>query len=191
MRKYRVSRFRELIFPKELIIDKYHVLSRKRHFPAFWRVNEESIPLSKLASIQIHRGLLFSKIIIENAGGPYPIIVNGLWNPKAREARDLLELIEREIAKAQDVSFLVGDEEDEPTRGTGGAGPPGGYHGSSGGGEDHRVPSPPTPPASPSTPENERRNPSAAYDTSPQLDFAPKTPEPDPPKPEPPNPQKT
>jgi len=113
MRKFRVSRFKELIFPRELIIDKYHVLSRKRHFPAFWRVDEESIPLSKLASIQIRRGLLFSRILIENSGGPYPIIVNGLWNASAKEARDLLEMIEREMAKPREedrnVSALVDD----------------------------------------------------------------------------------
>ena len=110
MRKYRASRLKQLIFPQELIIDKYHVLSRKRHFPAFWTVNEESIPLSKLASIQIHRGLFFSKIIIENAGGPYPIILDGLWNRQASEARDLLEMIEREMQSSDDISDLVGED---------------------------------------------------------------------------------
>ncbi len=124
MRKYRVSRFKQLIFPQELIIDKYHVLSRKRHFPAFWRVTEESIPLSKLASIQVHRGLFFSKLIVENSGGPYPIIVDGLWNRTAGEARDLLEMIEREIQKREDVAGLVGDAEGQsPGPLPGGRGP--------------------------------------------------------------------
>jgi len=122
MKRYRASRLKQLIFPQELIIDKYHVLARKRHFPAFWSVNEESIPLSKLASIQIHRGLFFSKLIIENAGGPYPIIVDGLWNSVAKEVRDLLELIEREMQMREDVADLVGDDSD----GEGGSPPPGG-----------------------------------------------------------------
>jgi hypothetical protein len=114
MRRYQASRLKQLIFPQVLIIDKYHCLSRKRYFPAFWKVTEESIPLSKLASIQIHRGMFFSKLIIENAGGPYPIIVDGLWNGKAREARDLLEMIEREMqTHGGDVSELVGDEYDQ------------------------------------------------------------------------------
>jgi hypothetical protein len=141
MRKYRVSRFKELIFPRELIIDKFHVLSRKRHFPAFWRVDEESIPLSKLASIQISRGFFFSKIIIENAGGPYPIVVNGLWNSKAHEARDLLEMIEREMAKpGEDRNLETLVEE------SGGDGNPGGNRPrsegpqSGGGGPDHDLP---------------------------------------------------
>lgn len=112
MRKYRASRLKQLIFPQELIIDKYHVLSRKRNFPAFWQVREESIPLSKLASIQIYRGLFFSKLIIENSGGPYPIILDGLWNRAATEARDLLEMIEREIQSDDDISGLVGDDDE-------------------------------------------------------------------------------
>jgi len=116
MRKYRASRFKQLIFPQELIIDKFHVLARKRHFPAFWRVTEESIPLSKLASIQLHRGLFFSKIIIENSGGPYPIIVDGLWNRTGGEARDLLEMIEREMQHGEDVQEFMGTEERPPDK---------------------------------------------------------------------------
>ena len=170
MRKYRVSRFRELIFPKELIIDKYHVLSRKRHFPAFWRVHEESIPLSKLASIQIHRGLLFSKVIIENSGGPFPIIVNGLWNPQAREARDLLEMIEREMTKSADerhVEHLVDDVEE--TRPSGGNPPD--SPGSGDGGPEYDFPPPPPPPRA------------SASDSAPINVVAPPPPPPPPPSP--------
>lgn len=123
MKKYRVSRLKQLIWPQELVIDKFHVLTRKRHFPAFWTVSEESIPLSKLASIQIHRGLLFSRLIIENSGGPFPIIIDGLWNNQAKEARDLLELIERDIMADKDVTHLVEERQDN-------SGPPanGGSH---------------------------------------------------------------
>ena len=93
-KKYRVTRWKELIFPTQLIIDHYRVLSRKRSFPAFWIVKEESIPLRSVASIQIARGLLFSKIIVENSGGPFPITVNGIPNRHAREARETIECFE-------------------------------------------------------------------------------------------------
>ena len=139
MRKYRVSRFKQLIFPQELIIDKFHVLARKRHFPAFWRVTEESIPLSKLASIQLHRGFLFSKIIIENAGGPYPIIVDGLWNRTAHEARDLLEMIEREMQDGEEIEELVEGGDHPPS------GPPRGGRGPEP--SDMSFPPPPPPPS--------------------------------------------
>jgi hypothetical protein len=111
MKRFQSSRLKQLIFPQQVLIDKYHVLTRKRHFPAFWIVNEESIPLSKLASIQIVRGLLFSKLIIENSGGPYPIVVDGLWNNSAHEVRDLLEEIERRIQSTEDITPLVGEGE--------------------------------------------------------------------------------
>ena len=139
MKRYTASRWKQLIFPQELLIDKYHALSRKRHFPAFWIVTEESIPLSKLASIQIQRGFLFSKLIIENSGGPFPIIVDGLWNRPAREARDLLEMIEREMQGHDDIGPLVGDSLEEPgnhPRPGSNGGTPGGP--SRGPGGDHR-----------------------------------------------------
>jgi len=115
MKKFRVSRFRQLIWPQELFIDKYHVLTKKRHFPLFWIVSEESIPLSKLASIQIHRGFFFSKMIIENSGGPYPIIVNGLWNGQASEARSILEKIEQQIQNqnSEEILDLLDEDDDE------------------------------------------------------------------------------
>jgi hypothetical protein len=114
MKRFQSSRFKQLIFPQQLLVDKYHVLTRKRHFPMIWIVNEESIPLSKLASIQIVRGLLFSKLIIENSGGPFPIVVNGLWNRAAHEVRDLLEEIERRLQTSEDVSPIVGEGEINP-----------------------------------------------------------------------------
>jgi hypothetical protein len=110
MRKFRASRLKQLIFPQELTIDQYHAMTRKRRFPAFWVVKEESIPLSKLASIQIERGMFFSKLIIENSGGLDPITIGGLWNRSAKEARDLLEMIEREQFRG-DISALVGDDD--------------------------------------------------------------------------------
>jgi hypothetical protein len=99
--KYHVSRWKQLIFPQELIIDETHVMTRKRHFPAFWVVKEESIPLSKVASIQIIRGLFFSTVVIENSGGPFPITMKGLYNRKASEVRNLLETYERMIKEKE------------------------------------------------------------------------------------------
>jgi len=91
IQKFRTTRWMQLIFPQELIIDEAHVLTRKRHFPAFWIIKEESIPLSKIASIQITRGLLFSLVVIENSGGPFPITIKGIPNRKALLIRRTLE----------------------------------------------------------------------------------------------------
>ncbi len=88
---FRVTRWKQLIFPKELIIDESSVFTRKRKFPAFWIVKEESIPLRSVASIQIYRGLFFSSLLIENSGGPYPIQIEGISNRIASEIRRLIE----------------------------------------------------------------------------------------------------
>lgn len=90
-KKFRVTRWKQPIFPKELIIDECSVLTRKRKFPAFWIVKEESIPLRSVASIQISRGLLFSSLLIENSGGPYPIKIEGIPNKYASEIRRFIE----------------------------------------------------------------------------------------------------
>ena len=90
-KKFRVTRWKQLIFPKELIIDESSVLTRKRKLPAFWIVKEESIPLRSVASIQISRGLFFSSLLIENSGGPYPIQIEGIPNRYATKIRRLIE----------------------------------------------------------------------------------------------------
>ena len=89
--KFRVTRWKQPIFPKELIIEDSSVLTRKRKFPAFWIVKEESIPLRSVASVQISRGLLFSSLLIENSGGPFPIQIDGIPNKYVREIRRLIE----------------------------------------------------------------------------------------------------
>lgn len=100
MSRYVASRWvmrKHLIFPQETFVEKFHVRTRKRRFPWFWIVNEESIPLTKIAGIKIHKGLFFSDVIIENSGGDYPIRIDGLTNGVARKFRDDLEGRERDL----------------------------------------------------------------------------------------------
>ena len=104
MNRYVASRWvmkKHLIFPRETFVEKFHVRTRKRCFPWFWIFNEESIPLAKIASIKVHKGLLFSDIIIENSGGDFPIRIDGMTNKVAKKFRDDLESREREIRNLQ------------------------------------------------------------------------------------------
>jgi hypothetical protein len=105
MSRYVASRWvmrKHLVFPMEIFIEKFHVRTRKRRLPWFWIVNEESIPLSKVASIKIHKGFFFSDMIIENSGGDYPIRIIGVTNAVARKIRAELEIKERAIARDYD-----------------------------------------------------------------------------------------
>ena len=114
-KKFRVTRWKQLIFPKELIIDECSVLTRKRKFPAFWIVREESIPLRSVASIQISRGLLFSSLLIENSGGPYPIQISGIPNKYVASIRRCIESYEPpEVASQLATDEIVEIEESLP-----------------------------------------------------------------------------
>ena len=123
MSRYVASRFilKQLIFPQNIFIEEFHVRTRKRHFPLFWIVNEQSISLSKVASIKLHKGLIFSDVIIENSGGDYPIRIEGLTNGTARRFRHDLEMKEREMVESTtgrlDCDKPGSDEECKPGEG--------------------------------------------------------------------------
>ncbi len=103
MKRYATSRWimKHFIFPREIVLDSHHVRTRKRRFPWFWITDEESIPLTKIASIKLHKGLIFSDMIIENSGGDYPIKIEGLTNRSALELRAELENLERKVVTEQ------------------------------------------------------------------------------------------
>ena len=53
--------------------------------------NEESIPISKVASVHISTGVLWAEIIIESTGGTDPITSHGHRKKDAQRIRDLIE----------------------------------------------------------------------------------------------------
>ena len=53
--------------------------------------NEESIPISKVASVHISTGVLWSEILIESTGGTDPITSHGHRKKDAQRIRDLIE----------------------------------------------------------------------------------------------------
>jgi len=53
--------------------------------------NEESIPISKVASVNIQTGLIWSDIRIDSSGGSNPILSHGHRKGDARRIRDLIE----------------------------------------------------------------------------------------------------
>ena len=53
--------------------------------------NEESIPISKVASVHISTGMIWSDIVIESTGGTDPITSHGHSKKDAQRIRDLVE----------------------------------------------------------------------------------------------------
>ena len=77
-----------LWFPVRIEINQERVARVK---PRLVGTNEESIPISKVASVNITTGLIWSDIRIDSSGGSNPILSHGHRKADARRIRDLIE----------------------------------------------------------------------------------------------------
>ncbi|MGD1148144.1 MAG: PH domain-containing protein [Thermoanaerobaculaceae bacterium] len=75
-------------FPVRIEINQERVARIK---PRLVGANEESIPISKVASVNISTGLIWSDIRIDSSGGSNPILSHGHRKADARRIRDLIE----------------------------------------------------------------------------------------------------
>jgi hypothetical protein len=83
------------IFPTEIVVDPTRVLRIKRRL---FGSNEESMAISKIASVHISTGLVWSDIRIESSGGADPILSHGHSKSDAKRIRDLVELYQNQSA---------------------------------------------------------------------------------------------
>ena len=77
-----------LFFPTRIEVGPERVLRIK---PRFFGRSEESMPISKVASVQISTGILWSNICIDSTGGTNPILSHGHSKRDAIEIRDMIE----------------------------------------------------------------------------------------------------
>jgi hypothetical protein len=77
-----------LIFPVHIEITPQRVSRIKTRLLGS---DEESMAMSKVASISISTGLIWSQIRIESSGGTDPIVSHGHRKADARRIRDLIE----------------------------------------------------------------------------------------------------
>ena len=76
------------LFPTIIEVTDKSVMRRKR---SWFNVDEMSITISKVASIHIKTGILWSKILIESTGGSDPLESHGHTKADARQIKDLIE----------------------------------------------------------------------------------------------------
>jgi hypothetical protein len=76
------------LFPTVIEVTDKSVMRRKR---SWFNVDEMSITISKVASIHITTGILWSKILIESSGGSDPMESHGHTKADARRIKDLIE----------------------------------------------------------------------------------------------------
>ena len=75
-------------FPTRLVISPQRVARVKSRL---FGSNEESISMSKIASVHISTGVFWSEIVIESTGGTDPITSHGHRKADAQRIRDLIE----------------------------------------------------------------------------------------------------
>jgi hypothetical protein len=75
-------------FPTKLVVSPQRVIRTKSRL---FGSNEESIPISKVASVHISTGPIWSEIVIESTGGTDPITSHGHRKKDAQRIRDLIE----------------------------------------------------------------------------------------------------
>jgi len=81
-----------LIFPVRIEVTQDRVTRIK---PRLLGSNEESIAISKVASVNIETGLLWANIRIDSSGGSNPIVSHGHRKGDARAIRALIEQLQR------------------------------------------------------------------------------------------------
>jgi len=91
------------LFPTVIEVTDKSVMRRKR---SWFNVDEMSITISKVASIHIKTGLLWSTILIESSGGTDPIESHGHTKADARQIKDLIESYQHELGHGPAAAVL-------------------------------------------------------------------------------------
>jgi len=75
-------------FPTKIVVSPQRVSRIKSRL---FGSNEETIAMSKVASVHISTGVMWSEIVIESTGGTDPITSHGHRKADAQRIRDLIE----------------------------------------------------------------------------------------------------
>jgi len=95
---FSASRFTKgnFFFPTRIEVGPERVLRIK---PKFVGSTEESIPIAKVASVQISTGMVWSDIRIDSSGGASPITSHGHTKGDADRIRQLIEHYQQSAGK--------------------------------------------------------------------------------------------
>ncbi len=84
------------LFPTYIEVDDKAVTRRKR---SWFRTDEMTINLSKVASVHIKTGLIWSDILIESSGGTDPLASHGHKKTDAIRIKELIENAQAQLAR--------------------------------------------------------------------------------------------
>ena len=84
-----------LLFPTVIEVTDRGVARHKR---SWFSKDEESMPISKVASVHIKTGIFWADISIESSGGTEPITSHGHRKGDARRIKELIEAYQAGVA---------------------------------------------------------------------------------------------
>jgi len=95
---FKASRWTKgnLFFPTYIEVSDKSVTRRKR---TLFSVDEESMSITKVASVHIKTGLMWSNILIESSGGSDPIASHGHSKGDAQRIKQLIEDAQAEFGR--------------------------------------------------------------------------------------------
>lgn len=95
---FRASRWTRgnFLFPTVLEVSDKAVTRRKR---SWFSQDEMSITISKVASVHIKTGLIWSEILIESSGGTDPMSSHGHSKADAQRIKELVEDAQAALAR--------------------------------------------------------------------------------------------
>src|SRR3989442_15427643 len=85
-----------LLFPTYIEVSDKSVTRRKR---SWFRKDEISISISKVASVHIKTGLIWSEILIESSGGTDPLASHGHRKADAIRIKELIENAQADLSR--------------------------------------------------------------------------------------------
>ena len=89
------------LFPTRIVIDDRTVMRHKR---SWFSVNEESVSLRNVATVNITTGILWSDIRIESSGGSDPLESHGHTQADARRIKQRIELLQAQQTNDPDAT---------------------------------------------------------------------------------------
>jgi hypothetical protein len=107
---FQASRFTRgnLFFPT--IIEVTHIAVTRSKRSWFGR-DEISVSISKIASVRIQTGLIWSDIRIESSGGSDPMISHGHTRGDAVRIKELIEGYQAQLARNMGITGIARDDE--------------------------------------------------------------------------------
>jgi hypothetical protein len=98
MEIFRASRWTKgnFLFPTYIEVNDKAVTKRKR---SWLRMDEITINITKIASVHIKTGLIWSEILIESSGGSDPLTSHGHHKSDAIRIKELIEDAQANLPK--------------------------------------------------------------------------------------------